>query len=106
MDKCPPNCEFQHPAKGEVGERGSPGAPGIVGPKGDAGAAGPAGPAGPPGPPAAANLRPFDVDSDNFTCQPDEIVISATCKEGGNPVLKGGNVRCTGPGLVGLCIRK
>lgn len=104
---------LQGPA-GPQGVRGEGGPPGPAGPKGDAGPAGPkgdrgeAGPSGPPGPAATAALRGFDSNGDSVTCEENEVLVSAICKNtGGPPVLQGATVRCAGSaGIVGLCMRK
>jgi hypothetical protein len=104
---------LQGPA-GPQGVRGEAGPPGPAGPKGDAGPAGPkgdrseAGPPGPPGPAATAALRGFDSSGDSVTCEENEVLVSAICKNaGGPPVLQGATVRCAGSaGIVGLCMRK
>ena len=107
---------LQGPA-GPQGVRGEGGPPGPAGPKGDAGPAGPkgdrgeAGPPGTPGPPgpaATAALRGFDSNGDSVTCEENEVLVSAICKNaGGPPVLQGATVRCAGSaGIVGLCMRK
>ena len=60
-----------------------------------------------PAPAGAANLRAFDAAGDNFACETNEIIVSALCKDGGTPVLQGGDVSCKGAtGIVGLCLRK
>jgi hypothetical protein len=101
---------------GQIGEAGPSGPPGPKGetgnvgppgPKGEAGAAGPVGPAGSAGPAGAVNLRAFDAGGDTFACETNEIIVSALCKDGGTPVLQGGDVSCKGAtGIVGLCLRK
>jgi len=108
---------LQGPA-GPQGTRGEAGPPGPAGPKGDTGPAGPKGErgeAGPPGPPgpngpsgAAAALRGFDANTDSFTCEGNEVLVAAICKNaGGPPLLQGGTVHCPGSaGIVGLCMRK
>jgi hypothetical protein len=101
---------LQGPA-GPQGVRGEGGPPGPAGPKGDAGPAGPKGDrgeAGPPGPTATAALRGFDSNGDSVTCEENEVLVSAICKNaGGPPVLQGATVRCAGSaGIVGLCMRK
>jgi hypothetical protein len=86
---------------GEKGEAGPPGTQGPAGARGDAGPPGPAGPAG------VANLRAFDVNTESATCEADEILVSALCKNGGGPpMLQGGTARCNQLGIVGLCLRK
>jgi hypothetical protein len=110
----------QGPA-GPQGLLGPPGAPGPAGPQGTAGSQGPAGPQGergprgergepgPPGPPGtSANLRGFDLSGDSAVCGPDEVLVSALCKDsGGQPVLENGRVSCSGTsGIVGLCMRR
>ena len=65
-------------------------------------------PPGPPGPAATAALRGFDSSGDSVTCEENEVLVSAICKNaGGPPVLQGATVRCAGSaGIVGLCMRK
>ncbi len=44
---------------------------------------------------------------DTFACETNEIIVSALCKDGGTPVLQGGDVSCKGAtGIVGLCLRR
>jgi hypothetical protein len=120
---------LQGPAgpQGDRGEAGPPGPVGMQGPKGDAGLPGPVGmtgpkgdpgekglqgdrgepgPVGPPGTPA--NLRGFDVSGDSAGCNPDELLVSALCKDGGGqPTLQNGRVSCSGAsGIVGMCMRR
>ena len=66
------------------------------------------GPPGPPGPAATAALRGFNSSGDSVTCEENEVLVSAICKNaGGPPVLQGATVRCAGSaGIVGLCMRK
>jgi hypothetical protein len=86
---------------GPAGQKGEIGAAGPVGPKGDVGPTGPTGPAG------MSNLRAFDATGDTFACEANEVIVSALCKDGGTPVLQGGDVSCKGAtGIVGLCMRK
>ena len=93
---------------GPPGPAGPKGDPGPAGPKGDRGEAGPPGSPGPPGPAATAALRGFDSNGDSVTCEENEVLVSAICKNaGGPPVLQGATVRCAGSaGIVGLCMRK
>jgi hypothetical protein len=122
---------------GPPGSAGEPGAPGPAGPQGEAGLQGPAGPQGmrgeigpagqpgvpgapgvgsqgergepgPPGPAGASNLRAFEVTGDSASCQANEILVSALCKDGGGqPLLLNGRATCLGAsGIVGLCVRR
>jgi collagen triple helix repeat protein len=98
-------------SQGERGERGETGAAGAAGPAGPAGPVGPPGPvgnAGPAGAPATTNLRGFDATGDSFACEANEVVVAATCKDGGaTPALQGATARCAGAsGIVGICMRK
>jgi hypothetical protein len=107
----PPGSKGDKGDKGDKGEAGAVGAVGPVGAKGDKGDKGDRGEAGPPGPAGqagAANLRGFDVDGMSASCEPNETLVFAACKnDGGAPVLQGGTARCTaGTGIVGLCMRK
>jgi len=98
---------------GEAGPAGAKGDAGPPGPKGEIGAAGPVGPkgdvgpTGPAGPAGTTNLRAFDATGDTFACEASEVIVSALCKDGGTPVLQGGDVSCKGAtGIAGLCMRK
>jgi Collagen triple helix repeat (20 copies) len=98
--------------QGPKGDAGLPGPVGMTGPKGDPGEKGlqgdrgEPGPVGPPGTPA--NLRGFDVSGDSAGCNPDELLVSALCKDGGGqPTLQNGRVSCSGAsGIVGMCMRR
>jgi Collagen triple helix repeat (20 copies) len=98
--------------QGPNGDAGLPGPVGMTGPKGDPGEKGlqgdrgEPGPVGPPGTPA--NLRGFDVSGDSAGCNPDELLVSALCKDGGGqPTLQNGRVSCSGAsGIVGMCMRR
>jgi hypothetical protein len=100
--------------RGEVGPAGAPGAPGAAGERGQIGMQGPQGERGEPGPPrpagpaAASNLRAFEVTGDTASCEANEILVSALCKNGGGqPLLLNGRATCSGAsGIVGLCIRR
>jgi hypothetical protein len=89
--------------QGPKGDAGLPGPVGMTGPKGDRGEPGPVGPSG-----ASANLRGFDVSGDSAGCNPDELLVSALCKDGvGQPTLQNGRVSCSGAsGIVGMCMRR
>jgi hypothetical protein len=99
---------------GPRGEAGPQGARGEPGPAGQAGAAGPKGDRGEPGPAgpawstAAASVRLFDAIGETYSCEANEIVVSAICKTGGAPVSLGATVKCPGSnvGIVGLCMRR
>jgi hypothetical protein len=95
-------------ARGEPGPAGPAGPPGERGERGETGAAGAAGPAGLAGAPATTNLRGFDASGDSFACEANEVVVAATCKDGGaTPALQGATARCAGAsGIVGICMRK
>ena len=84
--------------RGEVGPAGAPGTPGAIGMQGPQGERGEAGP----------NLRAFEVTGDTASCQANEILVSALCKDsGGQPLLMNGRATCSGAsGIVGLCIRR
>jgi hypothetical protein len=98
---------------GQPGAPGAPGVPGAAGERGQMGMQGPQGERGEPGPPGpaapagASNLRAFEVTGDTASCQANEILVSALCKDGGGqPVLQNGRATCAGAsGIVGLCIR-
>jgi hypothetical protein len=98
---------LQGPA-GPQGVRGEPGPAGPPGPKGDRGEAGPPGPPSAVAPDANARLRGFDANGESFACEADETLVSAICKDSGEPpTLPGGTVRCSrAAGIVGLCMRK
>jgi len=89
---------------GPAGVPGTPGAPGAAGERGQIGMQGPQGERGEPSP----NLRPFEVTGDTASCQANEILVSALCKDGGGqPLLLNGRATCSGAsGIVGLCIRR
>ena len=88
-------------APGVAGERGQIGMQGAQGERGEPGASGPAGPAGP------SNLRAFEVTGDTASCQANEILVSALCEGGSQPLLQNGRATCSGAGgIVGLCVRR
>jgi hypothetical protein len=56
-----------------------------------------------------AELKPKVIETfDTVACGPDEVLVSALCKDGGGqPVLENGRVSCSGTsGIVGLCMRR
>ena len=88
-------------APGAAGERGPIGMQGAQGERGEPGSPGPAGPAGP------SNLRAFEVTGDTASCQANEILVSALCEGGSQPLLQNGRATCAGAsGIVGLCMRR
>jgi len=90
--------------KGEAGAVGAPGVAGMQGAQGERGEPGPPGPVGPAGP---SNLRAFEVTGDTASCQTDELLVSALCEGGRQPLLQNGRATCAGAsGIVGLCMRR
>jgi hypothetical protein len=88
-------------APGVASERGQVGMQGAQGERGEPGSPGPAGPAGP------SNLRAFEVTGDTASCQANEILVSALCEGGSQPLLQNGRATCSGAGgIVGLCMRR
>ena len=81
---------------GPMGAKGEAGAPGVAGMQGAQGERGEPGPPGPVGPAGPSNLRAFEVTGDTASCQADEILVSALCEGGHQPLLQNGRATCTG----------